>query len=181
MRPCALSFVSLLVLSIPSIVLAVFADEAYQLDYHYPLLGIPRAHTTFFHRPSASSKASLLYTLSQKNVLGAINPKDGAIVWRQRLGEGVTNDTASAFLSAADGENTVYSAFKDSFRAWDATDGRLVWDHTGTGLAKALEASTTDDGQADVLGLSEEEGKAALVTKLAASTGEVLWEFRDDR
>lgn len=181
MRPCALPFVSLLLLFIPSLVLAVFADEAYQLDYHYPLLGIPQARTTFFHRPSAGSKASLLYTLSQKNVLGAINPKDGAIVWRQRLGEGVSNDTASAFLSAADGENVIYSAFKDSVRAWDATDGRLVWDRTGTGLAKAVEVFTTDDGQGDVLGLSEEEGKTALVTKFAASTGEVLWEFRDDR
>lgn len=181
MRPCALSFVTLLLLFIPSLVLAVFADEAYQLDYHYPLFGIPQAHTTFFHHPFAGSKASLLYTLSQKYVLGAINPKDGAVLWRQRLGEGVSNDTASAFLSAVDGENTIYSAFKDSFRAWDATDGRLVWDRTGTGLAKALEALATDDGHGDVLGLSEEEGKTALVTKLAASSGEVLWEFRDDR
>lgn len=181
MRPCALSFVSLLLLFIPSLVLAVFADEAYQLDYHYPLLGIPQARTTFFHRPSAGSKASLLYALSQKHVLGAINPKDGAVVWRQRLGEGVRNDTASAFLSAVDGENTIYSAFKDSFRAWDATDGRLVWDRTGTGLAKALEALTPNDGQGDVLGLSEEEGKTAFLTKLAANTGKVLWEFRDDR
>lgn len=181
MRPSALSFVSPLLLFLPSLVLAVFADEAYQLDYHYPLLGIPQAHTTFFHRPTAGSKASLLYTLSQKYVLGAINPKDGAVVWRQRLGEGVRNDTARAFLSAADGENTIYTAFKDSVRAWDATDGRLVWDRTGTGLAKALETLTTDDGHGDVLGLSEEEGKAALVTKLAASTGEVLWEFRDNR
>lgn len=180
MRPCALSFISLLILFIPSLVRAVFADEAYQIDYHYPLLGIPQAHTTFFHRPSAGSKASLLYTLSQKYVLGAINPKDGAIVWRQRLGEGVSNDSASAFLSAADGENTIYSAFKYSVRAWDATDGRLVWDRTGTGLVKTLEALTTDDGQGDVLGLSE-EGKTALLTKLAASTGEVLWEFRDER
>lgn len=180
MRPCALPFVSLLLLFIPSIVHAVFADEAYQLDYHYPLLGIPQAHTTFFHHPSAGSKASLLYTLSQKYVLGAINPKDGAVVWRQRLGEGVSNDTNSAFLSAADGENTIYSAFKDSVRAWDATDGRLVWDRKGTGLAKALEILTTDDGQGDVLELSE-EGKTALVTKLAASSGEVLWESRDER
>ncbi len=181
MRSCALPFVSLLVLFIPSLVLAVFADEAYQIDYHYALLGIPQPHTTFFHRPSAISQASLLYTLSQKYVLGAINPKDGAIVWRQRLIEGATNVTGKAFLTAADGESTLYSSVGESIQAWDATDGRLVWEWRGTGWVEALEVLMSKGDQKDVLALSEEEGNIATVTKLAAGTGEVLWELRDDR
>lgn len=171
----------LLVLSIPSLALAIFADEAYHIDYHHALLGTPQAHTTFFHRPSASSKASLLYTLSDKFVLGAINPKDGSVVWRQRLVDPASNETGKAFLSTADGEGTIYSAVNEGIQAWDAADGRLVWDWKGTGRTKALEVLPAVGGQTHVLALSGEEGKIGSVRKLAADTGEVLWELKDDR
>ncbi|MCJ1261738.1 DUF1620 super [Lobaria immixta] len=180
MRSCPAFYVWLLVLFIPSLALAIFADEAYHIDYHHALLGTPQSHTTFFHRPSAISKASLLYTLSNKFVLGAINPKDGSIVWRQRLVDRANNETGEAFLSAADGENTIYSAINDGIHAWDAADGRLVWDWRGTGRAKALEVFTADGGQKYVLALYVEEGKRGIVRKLAADTGEVLWELKDD-
>lgn len=181
MRSCPAFYVWLLVLFIPSLALAIFADEAYHIDYHHALLGIPQPHNTFFHRPSASSKASLLYTLSDKCVLGAINPKDGSIVWRQRLIERASNETGKTFLNTADGENTIYSAADEVIQAWDAADGRLVWEWRGTGRTKALEVFTTDGGQKYVLALNGEEEKIGIVRKLAADTGEVLWELKDDR
>lgn len=180
MRSCPAFYAWLFVLSIQSLALAIFADEAYHIDYHHALLGTPQPHTTFFHRPSAISKASLLYTLSDKFVLGAINPKDGSIVWRQRLADGSSNDTGKAFLNAADGENTIYSAVDEGIQAWDAADGRLVWDWSGSGRTKALELFTAEGGQKHVLVLNE-EGKVGVVRKLAADTGEILWEIKDDR
>src|SRR5579862_4536229 len=100
---------------------AVFADDAYHADYHHPLVGIPREHSTFFHRPQASSRASLLYTLSEKLVLGAVNPKDGVLVWRQLL-KPFSNLTgpAEGFLRAGENENTVISAVGSLVSAWDA-------------------------------------------------------------
>lgn len=181
MRSCPAFYAWLLVLFIPSLALAIFADEAFHIDYHHALLGTPQPYTTFFHRPSASSKASLLYTLSDKFVLGAINPKDGSIVWRQRLIERASNETGKTFLNAADGENTIYSATDEVIQAWDAADGRLVWDWRGTGRTKALEVFTADGGQKYVLALNAEEEKTGIVRKLAADTGEVLWELKDDR
>ncbi|MCJ1462207.1 hypothetical protein MMC07_000807 [Pseudocyphellaria aurata] len=170
----------LLVLSIPSLALAIFADEAYHIDYHHALLGTPQPHTTFFHRPSAISKASLLYTLSDKFVLGAVNPKDGSIIWRQRLVDKASNETGKALLNAADGDNTIYSAVNEEIQAWDAADGRSVWELRGTGRTIALEVLTADGGQKFVIALNKEEGKTGIVRKLAAETGEVLWELKDD-
>ena len=181
MRSCAPPFAWLLIFIIPSLVLAIFADEAYHFDYHHALLGIPQPHATFFHRPSTASRASLLYTLSEKSVLGAINPKDGSVIWRQRIADKANNVTGKTFLSAADGENTIYSAASGGIQAWDAADGRLVWEWRGNGSTKALEVSGTDDSRKDVLVLTEEEDKIAMVRKLAANTGEVVWELKDDR
>ena len=48
---------------------AVHQDEAYQIDFHHALLGIPQAHTSFFHKPSVDSKASLLYTLTEIGIV----------------------------------------------------------------------------------------------------------------
>lgn len=181
MRLCPIFYAWLLILFIPSLALAIFADEAYHIDYHHALLGTPQPHTTFFHRPSAISKASLLYTLSDKFVLGAVNPKDGSIVWRQRLVDNTSNETGKALLNAADGESTIYSAVNGGIQAWDAADGRLVWDWRGTGRTIALKVFTADGGQKYVIALNKEEGKTGIVRKLAAETGEVLWELKDDR
>lgn len=181
MRSCVPPFAWILVFIIPSLVLAIFADEAYHLDYHHALVGIPQPRATFFHRPSAVSRASLLYTLSEKSVLGAINPRDGSVVWRQRLVDEASLVKGKAFLSALDGDNTIYSALNGGVQAWDAADGRTVWDWRGTGTTRALEVLGNDDNQKDVFMLSETDDKIAIVRKFATATGEVLWEFKDDR
>ena len=176
--PVSLPSVALIFVSVGH---AIFADEAYQTDYHIPLLGLPQPHTTFFHRPSPASKASLLYTLSNRLVLGAVNPKDGAVIWRQQLADQAENDTASGLLKAPEGGNTLVSALNGKIQTWDAADGRLVWEWRGQGRIKSIETSSaTDDRGKDVVAVSDEDGHA-IVRKLAGETGEISWEYTDAR
>ena len=155
-------------------VASVFADEAYRIDYHHLLLGSPQRNTTFFHRPSATSKASLLYTLSEKLVLGAVNPKDGAVVWRQWLKEGQKEDYDKGYLKALDGEDIVVSAVGDTVNAWDAADGKLVWAWASEGAIRGLEVIGIEGAKGDVIVATEFAGKN-IVTRLEASSGNVVW------
>lgn len=173
MRFSALLLGIISLVSSPFLTAAIYADEAYTNDFHLALLGTPQAHTTFFHRPSAASKASLLYTLSEKLVVGAVHPKDGSIVWRQRLGAG-NYSTGGGFLRAG-GDGTVISAANDEVHVWNAADGRLVWQWKGAGPVRGLEVDERD-GNSGIIVLSEEEESKALIRKLAASNGAVLWE-----
>ena len=159
---------------------AIFADEAYQTDYHLPLLGLPQAHTTFFHRPSVASKASLLYTLSDRLLLGAVNPKDGAVIWRQQLGDRVSNATTSGILKAPEGGNTLVSLVDGKIQTWDATDGRLAWEWQNSGKVKGIETFAAVKEDHGVLVLSE-EGSNTVVRRLAADDGSVIWEHIDAR
>ncbi|KAL8850648.1 MAG: hypothetical protein Q9221_004434 [Calogaya cf. arnoldii] len=173
MRWSAIEVVSLLLLFFSCPIQAIYADEAYQVDFHHVLLGIPRAETTFLDRPSAASKASLLYTLSEKSVLGAINPKDGSVVWRQPLGNG------SGLLKAPGGGNTVISAINGTVQAWDAAEGRLVWDWSGSGDIKALEVVRGGGAGQGVYIVTQTVGSKAIVMKLSEDSGVLLWEHED--
>ena len=181
MRLCAPLFLQIVAVFYASLCHAIFADEAYQTDSHHALLGPPQAHTTFFHRPSAASKASLLYTLSERLVLGAINPKDGAVIWRQRLVDPAQNHTRSGLLRAAEGSDTLISAVDDRVQAWDATDGRLVWEWDGDGRTKVVDLTPLANGGQSILVLCEREDSSFVVKNLAADTGKVLWESIDWR
>ena len=181
MRLCAQILLPIAALLYASLCHAIFADEAYQTDSHHALLGLPQAHTTFFHRPSAASKASLLYTLSERLVLGAINPKDGAVIWRQRLADPAVNYTTRGLLRAVEGGDTLVSAVDGKVQAWDAADGRLAWEWDGGNRAKVVDVSLSAESGKHVLVLSEGEGSGFVVNNLAAETGERLWESSDTR
>ena len=157
---------------------ATFADEAYQTDYHLALLGAPQARATFFYRPSPASKASLLYTLSERFILGAINPKDGAIVWRQLLADQTSDKTSPGLLKAGEGSDSLVTSVDGVVSSWDATDGRLAWQWEGNEKIKSLDIS---QGERDVLIFGETQDHNAVVRKLSADTGTPLWEYRDPR
>lgn len=91
------------------------------------------------------------------------------------------NVTSQGFLSAGDGENVVVSAVDGLVRAWDAAEGRLVWEWTGQGRAKALEVVEMEGVGKDVLVIHEEDGHVGVARRLSAAAGEVKWEFRDER
>ncbi|KAF2843076.1 DUF1620-domain-containing protein [Patellaria atrata CBS 101060] len=162
--------------------LAVFADDAYHVDFHNALLGIPSSRTTFFHQPFQGSKASLIYTIGDKSVLGAVNPKDGAIVWRQPLAE--PSNVTDAFLSVGQGQDTVVSGIRNSVAAWGAGDGKLVWRKSfeGAGPIKDLEVLelAESDTEKEKDSLVVFGGATPVVRRLNGKTGAVVWEHEDN-
>ncbi|KAI0468829.1 hypothetical protein F4859DRAFT_489047 [Xylaria cf. heliscus] len=179
--------VSVLLLALPATVRAVFQDEVGDIDYHHELLGVPRRETTFFHRPRPDEKASLLYTLSDLGVLGAVNPGNGAVVWRQLLAgnnDNFTDGGDSGFLRAAEDQTWLVSAYGGAVSAWDALTGRGVWGLDFEGAVADLEvleltaASTTEKGDKDVLVLHR-EGSTTVVRRISGAEGRVVWEHRE--
>jgi outer membrane protein assembly factor BamB len=164
--------------------LSIFIDEAFKNDYHHALLGLPEEPNTFFHQPHANSKASLIYTLSERSVIGAVNPKDGALVWRQPLPSAI-NSTA-AFLRTGEDQDVVVSATDSQVAAWTASDGRLIWSHTfpEEGLIKdvtllELVDGASSNGVKDVLVLFQ--GSHPIVQRLDGTTGDIKWQYGDMR
>lgn len=171
---------------LPSLTSAIFADDAYTIDYHEALLGQPQSHTTFFQKPQSSSNASLIYTVSDKAVLGAVNPKDGSVLWRQALSSigPVSNATSKSFLVAGEGDGQVTSAFGSNVKTWDALDGKLVWEYNLPGKytvhdLRALSVLGGTNGQ-DIVVLAG-DGHSAKIVRLASDGGSVRWEHSDDR
>ncbi|KAI5867445.1 DUF1620-domain-containing protein [Durotheca rogersii] len=164
-------------LALPAAVRAVFKDEVGHIDYHHELLGVPQRETTFFHRPRPQDKASLLYTLSDLGVLGAVNPGNGAIVWRRLLDGNITD--GGGHLRAGDDETWLASALGGSVHTWDAISGRNVWSLEFDGVVKDLEImEMTESNRKDVLALHEEDG-ATVARRIHGKEGHVVWEFRE--
>ena len=114
-------------------------------------------------------------------MLGAINPKDGAVIWRQRLPDPAVNYTTPGLLRAAEGGDTLVSAVGAKVQAWDATDGRLAWEWDGGDGTKVVDVTLSAESGKYVLVLSEGKGSGFVVKNLAADTGEILWESSDTR
>lgn len=164
-------------LALPATVRAVFQDEVGHIDYHYELIGLPQPETTFFHKPRPDDKASLLYTLSDVGVLGAVNPSSGAVVWRQLVNGSITS--GGGHLRAGENENWVASAYGNSVHAWEAVSGRNIWWMDFDGEVKDLEVmEVTETGRKDVLALYNEDGTTTL-RRLSSTDGSVVWEFKE--
>ncbi|KAL6711510.1 hypothetical protein ACN47E_004444 [Coniothyrium glycines] len=159
---------------------AIFEDDAYHIDFHYALLGLPRPEATFFQKPYAGSKASLLYSISQNQTIGAINPKDGALVWRQHFS---TDTRGRGHLRSGYEQDTVISAVGDRITAWSAADGRLVWETSvGSALVEDLEILEQEDGMTinaakDAIVLLADSTPS--VKRLDGRTGRAKWAFED--
>ena len=169
-------------LSFVSVTIATYADEAYKIDYHHALLGTPLDGNTFFHQPSSTSKASLLYTLSERGVIGAVNPKDGELVWRQWLPFPKASDDPDfsgrmrpegGSLTASEG--LLFSTNLKEVAAWDAADGRHVWRWRAEGSIHDLEVLKLANAPGNVVALSSIGGKSQL-TSLRAVDGAPIWQ-----
>lgn len=168
---------SLLLLGLTTLVAAVYEDEVGHIDFHHALIGVPQVETTFFHRPRKDEKASLLYTLSDVGVIGAVNPSNGAVVWRQQIADDVTN--GGGHLRAPEGEGWVAAAYGHRVQAWDAFTGRNIWQGEFKGEVKDLEImELTEAARKDVLVLFDEDGKT-VVRRFHGALGTVVWEFRE--
>ncbi|KIW76256.1 hypothetical protein Z517_11002 [Fonsecaea pedrosoi CBS 271.37] len=167
---------------------AIFADDAFHIDFHHALIGSPQPHTTFFHKPHSNTNASLLYTLSDKAVLGAVNPKDGSALWRQPLAGQPIDNASSLYLIAGERDGQLISGYDRTVACWDALDGRLVWDYTlppGTvigGLqAIPLQGSVADGVPQDfvVLAVSTDSQTHTSISRIAGDGGGQRWQHVD--
>lgn len=159
MRSPFLRLLACLLFFVP--VLAVFKDDAYVTDWHKALIGPSLQSSTFFQRPHAASKATLIYTLTSRSVLAAINPKDGEIVWRQSL------DISDYDGVARSGSGVVVAAVGGSIKSFDAANGKLAWSNDFSGLA--LDVRATENS---VVVLFDDR----TVRMLDGKTGAVKWE-----
>lgn len=196
MRLCALLAV---LLACSSSVFSVLTHDAYQSDWHFALFGIPE--TIFFHRPSASSSATLLYVLSERGVFGAVNPKDGTVVWRQALTSLTTKlnsqspnvltpeeqkeiQTLKSYQDAKGlvtqpGASFVVTHFGPQVSAWDAASGKLIWqwlapDNQLIQQAQLVTRSQKGSSPIDVIVLAGRESEEMV--KLDGASGAVIWQ-----
>ncbi|CAK7228254.1 hypothetical protein SBRCBS47491_006844 [Sporothrix bragantina] len=168
----------------------VYKDQVGDIDFHHQLVGLPQRDATFFHRPRREDKASLLYTLSDVGVLGAVNPSTGALVWRHLLADDNTDndykehDTfGTGHVQAVEGEGWLAAGLGHSVHAWNAVSGRSVWwaDFAGdvADIAVSSDKPKTDAAaHSDVLALFLEDSHIVL-RRLAGNDGHVVWEHRE--
>lgn len=174
----------LLASCVPS-ALAIYPDEVNHVDFHHALLGLPTPQSTFFLKPSSASNASLLYTLSEKSILGAVNPRDGSLVWRQNVSRS-SLPNRDGLLRASDGINAVVSGAGDYLSSWTALDGKLIWENWfSDGSVTDLELLELEDASAagttrDTIALIAGDNVGA-VKRIDGKTGNVKWEYKDDR
>lgn len=172
-----LSSATIGLLALPAAVRAVFRDEVGDVDFHLDLVGVPQRETTLFHKPRPDDKASLLYTLSDVGVVGAVNPGSGAVVWRQLVNGSITN--GGGHLRAGDGETWIASAYGSSVHAWEAVSGRNLWWMDFDGEIKDLEImEITETGRKDILALYN-KGDSTTLRRLSSSDGSVMWDFQE--
>lgn len=129
-----LGFLAILTLLLP----AVCSFHSSEVTWHLPLLGLPVSPSArnpsslqFFRHPNPKVRLtprlpSLAITVTQKNILGAINPKDGTIVWRLLLPktEPIRHyvvDMDNRHVALLSGEKKITA------RLLSLSDGRLLW------------------------------------------------------
>lgn len=165
---------------------AIYPDEVNHVDFHHALIGTPSPDSTFFLKPSSASNASLLYTISDKSILGAVNPRDGALIWRKDLSRAGFPTNKGGILRGSDGHNAVVGAAGNYISSWTAQDGKLIWENklqdgvvADIELLELEEASATS-GARDTLALVGSES-AGIVRRLDGNTGKTKWESKDTR
>ena len=165
---------------------AIYSDEVNHIDFHHALLGAPSPDSTFFLKPSSASNASLLYTISEKSILGAVNPRDGALIWRQNLARSGSPVGGAGILRGSDGNNAVVGAAGHYISSWSAQDGKLIWDRQfPDSVVVDLELLELEDAGAtlsarDTLALVGGEG-VGVVRRLDGDSGKTKWEYKDNR
>ncbi|KAJ5979202.1 hypothetical protein N7501_002544 [Penicillium viridicatum] len=164
---------------------AIYSDEVNHIDFHHALLGTPSPDSTFFLKPSTSSNASLLYTLSDKLLVGAVNPRDGALVWRQNISRSADSPAHGVgLLRGLDGNDAIVAAVGNYIASWSAQDGKVGWEsRVSEGVVADLELleledATASSGVRDTIAVVASEG-TGIVRRLDGNTGKSVWEFKD--
>ncbi|KAL5611494.1 uncharacterized protein BROUX77_001650 [Berkeleyomyces rouxiae] len=159
--------------TLPQTTSGIFVDEVGNIDFHYNLVGLPKPDSTFFHKPTAEANRSLLYTVSDVGVLGALLPSDGSILWRQYLAQ--DGPERNGLLRSSEDETWIVSAYGSKVQAWNAFYGRNIWSReTGANVIDVAIANTPIDGRKDVFTLSQDQ-TSVVVSRLNSLDGSLVW------
>ncbi|MFH4978691.1 hypothetical protein AB6A40_005400 [Gnathostoma spinigerum] len=141
---------------------AIFEDQVGKFDWRQQYVGCPR-HVWFdYVKPSKSER---IYLSTEADVLAALSPNTGSIVWRQ-VQESFRQ--APAFLVRG---KVLISVSNSSavLRAWDRHSGMLQWESL-LGTSPSNSFRQMDSSDARVFVLSDSELSAVSIT-----SGQRLW------
>jgi len=183
--------------SIPT-TLALREDEAGHHDWYLPRIGIPRTDANTanpgkvgprFHkllRPGMNRRdkgQTAIYTVTESNVITALNPKNGGIVWRQIFDE---DDTIHAFWTIYEAVLVISGQGGSKVRLFHALSGHLLWETVQHYPADGLLTATAQEAgllvDADFLTYGRAPSAYTLangdaVRRLDWHTGEVIWHW----
>ncbi|KAK0525706.1 hypothetical protein OC834_005067 [Tilletia horrida] len=179
---------------------ALREDEAGHIDWYLPRIGIPRTngahHPTTpgkvgprFHkllRPGMSRREkgqTAIYTVTESNVITALNPKNGGIVWRQVFED---DDTIHAFWTINEAVLVISGQGGSKVRLFHALSGHLLWEtvqhHPREGILAASPEEASNLVDADLLTYGHLPSAYTLanadtVRRLSWVTGDILWKW----
>ncbi|KAE8267291.1 hypothetical protein A4X09_0g5061 [Tilletia walkeri] len=178
---------------------ALREDEAGHVDWYLPRIGVPRtdANTanpgkigTRFHkllRPGMTRKEkgqTAIYTVTESNVISALNPKNGGIVWRQIFDE---DDPILAFWTIYENVLVISGPGGSTVRLFHALSGHLIWEtvqhypRDAVLTATEEEAGQLTDADFITYGLQPSAytiANADTVRRLSWYTGEKVWKWQ---
>ncbi|PWY98863.1 DUF1620-domain-containing protein [Testicularia cyperi] len=197
--PQAQLAVCLISLSLVAPVRAVSKSEAGKIDWHVPRIGVPHVSNTSatpylaprFHRilrPDADVKdkaQTAIFVATESNAVGALNPRNGAIVWRQ-----IFSPNDQLMLQKQFGETALVVSGNGgaNVRLFHAFTGFLIWEtrqhpsrdgllpETGVPGTDAAFLRTGSDPPADIVTIAN----ARIVRRLDGKFGREVWRWEPE-
>lgn len=177
---------------------ALSKAEAGKIDWHVPRLGVPHSSNDSatpylsprFHRiikPDADVKdkaQTAIFVATESNTVGALNPRNGAIVWRQ-----VLQDHDQVLLQKQFGEVSLAISGNGgaNVRLYHAFTGYLIWESAQHGIRDGLlpepgfpatdAAFLADKAKADVPPDVVVLSNARTVRRLDGAFGGEVWKW----
>ncbi|KAI7952699.1 hypothetical protein MJO29_008330 [Puccinia striiformis f. sp. tritici] len=167
-----------------------------ELSWHLPLLGLPTTSNStsqlqFFRHPNPKVRLttrlpSLAITITQKNILGAINPKNGSIAWRVLLPK---SEPIIKYVVDLNNRHValISGGKKLTVRLILLSDGRLLWSRSldeidskkpnggrTCDLIFTTDQNSHHPGFPDLI-VSTHQSQAY---KLSGHQGEILWTWK---
>ncbi|CAD6933848.1 unnamed protein product [Tilletia controversa] len=177
---------------------ALREDEAGHIDWYLPRIGVPRTDAstanpgkvgTRFHkllRPGMTRKEkgqTAIYSVTESNVITALNPKNGGIVWRQVFDD---DDPIHAFYTIYENVLVISGSGGSKVSLFHALSGHLIWEsvqhYPRDGILSATEQEAGQLVDADFItyGLQPSAytlANADTVRRLHWFSGQVEWKW----
>ncbi|PWA02019.1 hypothetical protein BB558_001844 [Smittium angustum] len=139
---------------------AIYKDQIGKIEWSKHLIG--KSKTSFDNKYAND----VLFSITDNNVLAAINTTQGNTIWRQTFDQ----EKILSFKQISNGLFTISGKSSQQYRVWDPTSGKLVWEHV-------VDQPTTSNG--DIF-IEEDQTKAVVtagnsVIRFNLADGSVVW------